>query len=367
MYHLYGGRIPILTEPSAGVIFPEEGTEQEVWDLIEKDLMVAAEAGLPEKYDNENVARITSGAVYAQLGKMWMQRHEWAKAEEAFSHVIGKYKLTDNYFDNFDLEHEFNSESIFEINFTGDTKGDWTTYGTANSPSTCQRARYFAPRLVGGHSDAMPNGAYLAEFDKDEFGAKTIDDKTDPRKSASIVWTRSQKLYGQSFASLSGSTANFMKPNIWSRKYSNGVREGVTTEDDYSAINFRIIRYADILLLMAEALNEQGKTSEAYDFIDQVRTRKSVNLKPLSEIKPGMTQQQMREQLEHERICELGGESVRWFDIMRWGYLDDEAGKQHLLERDYEFETFRPGIDKFLPIPQREIDLNPNFNANTGW
>lgn len=80
-----------------------------------------------------------------------------------------------------------------------------------------------------------------------------------------------------------------------------------------------------------------------------------------------MTQQQMREQLEHERICELGGESVRWFDIMRWGYLDDEAGKQHLLERDYEFETFRPGIDKFLPIPQREIDLNPNFNANTGW
>lgn len=367
MYHLWGPRTPVITEPHDGMFYPKEGSEELIWEQIEKDLATACDANLPDEIADAELGRVSSGAVWALMGKAYLQQHKWKQAADAFSHIIGRYRLTDNYFDNFDLDHEFNSESIFEVVFTTDTKGNWTAYGTSQSPSYTQRARYFAPRSVGGHSDAMPNMAYVDEFDAAEFGCMTVAGKEDPRKKESIIYTRSQKLYGKTFAQLSGSTVDRVHPNIWSRKYSNGVREGVTQETDYSGINMRLIRYADVLLMMAEALNEQGLTAEAYQYIDQVRMRPSVNLVPLSQFHPGMTQEQMRQQIEHERICELGSESVRWFDIMRWGYLDNEAGKARLLERDYEFETYRPAYDKFLPIPQRNIDLNPNFSANFGY
>lgn len=362
LYHLYGC-MPIITEPADEVFFPANATEDEIWSQILSDLNVALLAGLPDTRPEGDLGRVTNGAVLAMIGKSYMQRHEWQKAGDAFKKIIDSnlYQLVDEYSDNFDKDHEYNSESIFEIAFSEATRGDWTTYGTSKSPSTTQRARYFAPRSVGGHSDAQPNYFYL-----NEFTDKTVDGKQDPRKRASIIYYPTQKLYGKTYLQLGGSAdINPDQPIIWCAKYSNGTWRDF--EDDFSPINLRIIRYADVLLMYAEALNNQGLTNEAYPWIDKVRTRKSVNLKKLADIKPNMSQQEMQEQIEHERICELGGESVRWFDIFRWGYLDTEEGKTKMYAHDYEFKTFRPGIDKFLPIPQQDIDLNPNFKPNTGF
>lgn len=363
LYHLYGD-VPVVTEPFDEVSFPERATDEEVWAQIAADLQTALDADLPWKWSGNDLGRIGKGAVYAMIGKMHMQRHEWQEAADAFKAIIdsNQFKLVDNYSDNFDLEHEFNSESIFEVSFYDDgTKGTWTEYGSARSIRTSQRAKYFAPRSVGGHSDAQPNNFYLNEFtDKTKAG------KEDPRKRASILYYPTDRFYGKTYLALGGTVKlNSKTPMIWSKKYSNGYWRGY--EDEWSGINLRVIRYADILLMYAEALNNLGQTHEAYQYIDQVRQRKSVDLVTLESVKPNMTQQEMQKQIEHERITELGGESERWFDLWRWGYLDTEEGKEELEKHDYEFETFRPGISKLLPIPQADVDLDKNLKQNPGY
>jgi hypothetical protein len=129
--------------------------------------------------------------------------------------------------------------------------------------------------------------------------------------------------------------------------------------------NFRSIRYADVLLMYAEALNNLNRTTEAYPFVDRVRQR--AGLRPLSVVRPGMTRDQFQLQLEHERITELTGESTRWNDLVRWGYMDDPAKLALLKARDPEFNNQLLGR-KYAPIPQSEIDINPNgLRQNNGW
>ena len=80
-----------------------------------------------------------------------------------------------------------------------------------------------------------------------------------------------------------------------------------------------------------------------------------------------MTAAQFQLQLEHERVTELTGESVRWNDLARWGYFEDAAKLAQLKARDNEFNNFVLGRNKFMPIPQAEIDINPNLVQNPGW
>lgn len=80
-----------------------------------------------------------------------------------------------------------------------------------------------------------------------------------------------------------------------------------------------------------------------------------------------MTAAQFQLQLEHERITELTGESVRWNDLARWGYFDDAAKLIQLKARDAEFNNFTIPRNKLMPIPQSERDINPNLKQNPGW
>ena len=117
--------------------------------------------------------------------------------------------------------------------------------------------------------------------------------------------------------------------------------------------------------MYAEALNNLNRTPEAYAPVNRVRQR--AGLTSLSVIRPNMTQVQFQQQLEHERITELTGESVRWNDLSRWGYFDDPAKINQLKARDPDFNNFVVGRNKYMPIPQSEIDINPNLKQNPGW
>jgi hypothetical protein len=128
----------------------------------------------------------------------------------------------------------------------------------------------------------------------------------------------------------------------------------------HSGNNYRYVRYADVLLLYAEALNAQGKTDLAYPFVDKVRQR--AGLAPLSTVMPGLNQQDFLTQLKHERITELTGEGHRWEDLARWGDLGPQ-----LASRDAGFANFKIGKDEFLPIPQFDLDINPNLKQNPGY
>lgn len=103
-----------------------------------------------------------------------------------------------------------------------------------------------------------------------------------------------------------------------------------------------------------------GQTAQAYPYVDRVRQR--AGLAPLSSVMPGLSQQQFLDQLKHERITELSGEGHRWDDLDRWG----ELGPQ-LASRDAGFANFKKGRDELLPIPQQDIDADPNLKQNPGY
>jgi len=132
---------------------------------------------------------------------------------------------------------------------------------------------------------------------------------------------------------------------------------GLPDQDWDAGINFRVIRYADVLLMEAEALNELGRTAEAYPFVGRVRAR--VTMPPLP---AGLTQAEMRDRILRERMFELGLEGQRWADLARHDLLTPA-----LQANDAEFDFFVAGKSELLPIPQSERDLNPNVKQNPGW
>ncbi len=112
--------------------------------------------------------------------------------------------------------------------------------------------------------------------------------------------------------------------------------------------------------MYAECLNELGRTVEAYQYVDRVRSR--VNLPALSDVMPNLSQAEFLEQIKHERLLELTGEGHRFNDLKRWGDLGPE-----LADRDPGFANFQIGKHELLPIPQSDLDINPNLTQNPNW
>lgn len=208
-----------------------------------------------------------------------------------------------------------------------------------------------------GFSDYLPTRWIYNEYKKE----KTVDGKSDPRLLATIA----------SYEPADNSTTAYGRPwfnpqdRIYPRKYSNDFAGTTRTAEDAvlgSFINYRVLRYADILLMYAEVLNETNRTAEAYAYIQQVRSR--VNLPNLAITAPGLSQAGMRDQLAHERALEFAIEGQRINDLIRWGWFADAAKLAELKSHDADFNTYTPG-NEYLPVPQSELDLNTNLTANT--
>jgi starch-binding outer membrane protein, SusD/RagB family len=206
-----------------------------------------------------------------------------------------------------------------------------------------------------GFSDYLPTRWIYNEYKKE----KTVDGKSDPRLLATIASyepaDNSTMAYGREWWN--------SQTSIYPRKYTNdGVGNGKTFEGAAeSGINYRVLRFADILLMYAEVLNETGNTAGAYPYIQQVRTR--AKLPDLATVKPNMTQTEMRDQIAHERALEFAIEGQRINDLIRWGWFYDAAKLAELKAHDADFNTWTPG-NEYLPIPQRELDLNKNLLPN---
>ena len=114
--------------------------------------------------------------------------------------------------------------------------------------------------------------------------------------------------------------------------------------------------------MQAEALVELGRPADALPLMNQVRSR--VNLAPIT---GSLTANATRQLVRSERAKELAGEGTRWYDILRWGLMNDQAGIDELKARDTDFVNFRLGVSKLLPIPQRDIDIDPGVKQNPGY
>lgn len=371
-YHLvnFWGRVPlVLTVPDVNSYNVPQSTIEQGWDQVIKDFTEASKL-LPVKYsdltgiDKNDMGRATKGAALGFLGKALLFNGKFTEAAAQFKAVmdLGIYNLTSAYRDNFTEAGENNVESLFEVQFSRDAGGADLGWGGTPQPGwgkTSARAITFAPRGVGW-TDVQPTPSIFNEFNVE----KTTTNAVDPRLDATMFYNKpgGMMVYGIPFATrYAGNQADLN--DLFCRKYQND--DTKADEFDWrSGINERILRYADIILMYAECLNEMGRTAEAYPLIQRVRSR--VGLPELTTARPGMTQQQMRDQLAHERLLEFSLEGHRFDDIRRWGWLSNPTKLADLKARDPEFNSYAAGREYF-PIPQREIDLNPGYTQNTGY
>ncbi|KEO74431.1 RagB/SusD family nutrient uptake outer membrane protein [Anditalea andensis] len=363
-------RVPLITSVpiESAEFYPATASEEELWSQITADFEQAKQL-LPISYlgvggpDNNQVGRATRGAAAGMKGKALLYQRRWAEATTEFEFVVGLgiYGLVDNFRENFGFNNENNRESLFEIQFATPDRVGGNTYNYGGEPN----ANWMQVSSVGhtyaqpgfGYNDFVPSRGLYDAFHLE----RTVDGRKDPRLLSTIASYEPEE---NSTTVYNGVPWPHAQDAIFPRKYTHDGL-GVATESqggvERSGINYRVLRYADILLMHAEALNELGRTAEAYDFIQMVRDR--ANLPSLSVVRPNMNQNQMKDQIAHERFLEFAIESLRIHDIIRWGWFYDSEKLAMLRANDVEFTRWSPGKE-YLPIPQTELDVNPNLLPN---
>lgn len=349
------GDVPLYTEPvTTPTGYKPQSPAADIYKQIIADLTDAA-AKLPTGQSKDGKA--SKDAANMLLGKVNMQKGDYAAAKTALLQVYGKYTLVDNFLDNFDGDvvvgsvsyapgfgHEFNSESIFEIAFVdkGDDNFNWGYTGEgASADGSIMRSQEYG--LVWGN--VVPSDGILNEF---EAG--------DPRykmtfyESGDTILTRSLKespvVLTENGMNVAQSNRNgVVKKRIY-RKYS--ILDWSDDGFHPDGINQRIFRYADVLLMLAECEAEVGTPAQAASYINEVRARKSVNMAPVTLT----SHDQAIAAVMHERAVEFAGEEMSNIDILRW-----RAKSYYPSIRPDP----KPGQVALFPIPTSETSANPSI------
>ncbi len=284
-----------------------------VYEQIIADLKDAA-AKLPASYGSSDLGRATKGAAHGLLGAVYLTNKDYSNAKAALETVIqsGQYQLWPTYADVFKPANAHQKESLFEVEYKAGNIGQGSSYMFQYSP-------YPYSEPVGG----VGSGEGL-NVPTDEFIA--LYEPGDLRKAVSMK---------ESFTTTKGEVVSI--PYITKyhvTPFANGDTDA----------NWIVLRYADILLMYAEVLNEQGQTAQALTVIDPIRTR--AGLQPLR----GLTQQQARAAIDRERRIELAFEGQRWWDIIRSGRAVE------IMNTSGAGFTMEP-YEVLYPIPQAQIDV----------
>jgi starch-binding outer membrane protein, SusD/RagB family len=354
------GPVPIYSEPvKSPSDFQSRAAEADVYALIKQDLTDAA-AILPASYTGANLGRVTKGAANAMLGRALMQSGDYSGARTALKAVenSGEYSLVGNYLENFFEETEFNDESVFEISFfdRGDNAFSWgyTSDGSGEPQATVRNQEY----CPVAWRNLIPSDRYLNEFEMTATGAA----KTDPRLAMSVYRTGDTYNNGATVltdANQNGNTSviNGVTQKVSWRKFMLLYKMSFDAAQFHpGGNNQRIIRYAEVLLMLAECENEMNNSAAAVAYLNMVRARPGVAMPPYPTAQyPTGTKAEIQRAIMHEKTVELGGEEIRNRDILRWrkkGYLTVEPLSYFVANRD-----------ELLPIPQQEIDNNPLLGA----
>lgn len=326
-------------------------TQDEAYNQAQADLSEAiSRLPLKGEYSGSDVGRATKGAAQALMAKLMLFRGDFAGAKPYLTEIInsGKYSLVDRYLDNFEVENENNSESVWEIQFSEDfgNAGAWNGDGGDIAEVTF-RGQEYGPNAW---RNIIPGENLVAAFEKTP--------KEDPRMSYNFYRLGDTFNSGNSVISASTVQGDNSKPS-W-RKYQMIYKR--ENENSQSGINFRSIRYADVLLMMAEVENETSGPAAALPFLNRTRNRASVMMPEYpTAAYPTGTKEQMRIAIQHERQVEMPGEQVRNRDIRRWrrlGFLENEPITNWSSRYD------------LLPLPTSELDNNSaltNSDQNPGY
>ncbi len=362
---VYGG-VPLLTEVlDLNSDQPARSTKSEVVDFIVAEC-TEAEKTLPASNDAPNVGRATKGAALTLKAKAYMLDNKFAEAAAACQQVMGmSYGLYNNYEAMFTtVAAENNVEVIFDVQYAAPGLGEGSVqdarFGPASTSSAGFNSVFPTQQLVDSYE--MKNGKSITEPTSGYDPANPYANR-DPRLDYTIV-RPGATWRGLPYANISiqGGSATYL--GYLFRKYILTVT-GFLVND--SPLNFIVFRYADVLLMYAEAKNEvSGPDATVYNAINQVRARPGVNMPPVA---AGKTQAEMRETIRNERKIELAFEGIYYSDIRRWGIAKDLMNGKVIRKINGDQLDTRSFVDAFnlWPIPQTEIDLNPTLEQNPGY
>ncbi|WP_116788922.1 RagB/SusD family nutrient uptake outer membrane protein [Flavobacterium psychrotrophum] len=340
----YFGDVPLVLVPPttyAETIVGRTATAT-VYEQIIADATLAATL-MPNKA-TQQTGFVANGAAYTLLGNVHIVLKQWAQAEQALLNVQG-YSLVADYASIYSPSNKNNQESIFEVQyFDGPTAGVSSNFAYNFLPVLAN------PGVIDGFPDGNSNSYAGWNTPTPELLASY--EAGDLRKAASIGFYT-----GEGYTNI---------PYI--KKYVHGAEIAPNTND-----NWPVYRYAEVLLFLAEAANEQGKP-EALSYLNLVHANTRTGLAPIT----NTNQNDLRDLISQERKIELAFENKRWLDLVRTGtalqVMNAQGANVLANPQAYYFpaNVTPPGYvvsDKHLlfPIPQREIRINPLLTQNPGY
>ncbi len=332
------GDVPLIKEadpanPSKSAI--ARTPKAEVYTSMIADLKEAATL-LPAKsaYGAADIGRASKGAAQALLGKVYLYQKNYPEAETILNTVIttGGYTLLPNFADL--LIKDNNVESIFEIQFA-DLSGQGTSRITNDYPQG-----------QGGYANLLPTQSLVDAFEN-YTGATAINGK-DPRLFYSVFRD------GDPYDAVSPVFKKAWTPTGYARK--KGMFPVIRTNNSSLGFNFPIIRLADVMLMYAEAANENNHPAEAIAMINRVRDRVGMPGLPTAAI-PVANKQDIFKAVVHERRVELAFEYHRLNDLRRWGIAAQVLGPLGYVAPKHDV----------YPIPQQERNTNPALSQNKDY
>lgn len=373
LVNYWGGVAMPLESPSIAQIDLKKSTRAEVYAQVEKDLLAATDLLPPTAAEP---GRVTKGAAWGLLTRVYLYQEKWQATVDAAKKVMTMgYELYPSYRGLFLEANENNSEVIFDIQFLQPRyPTSWDIYLGIYDPLNAPGWSSIEPTQDLVNEYEMKDGSPYDATEAVRNPKNPNNENRDPRLDQTIFRR------GKNYNSVPYPVDADGWPGVYTgysfkkyTKYDNNTSlADAVGATGLSQINGIIIRYADILLMLAEAKNElSGPDAEVYGAINKVRARTTVEMPPLP---ASLTKEQMRLRIRHERRVEFAGEGLYYSDIRRWKIAETELNKTLVLNGSQmrgatEKRVFRKERDYLMPFPLNDIENAPNMKdqQNPGY
>ena len=348
------GNVPIVTsKKQQDIITVPNSTQNQIFKYVANDLE-KAQTNLPFTYkDKEDIGRATKGAALAYLGETFMWLKQYDKAINAFEKLDGHYQLMPNYLDIHSFKHQNNKESIFEIQFNGNDNLGW---GRDNYSTFIQS--FALPNEVGGNALALINPEFSSSFEsKDTRKQATVigPGEKHPDTNINISSYNSVQEKFQGINTLGTKSKPWLgndgeRGGYYLLKTWRALDPSATASVVFSKANVILMRYAQVMLDLAECKFKTGDVTSALKLLNEVRKRAK-----LKSLQPTDFMDALLTEYRHE----LTGEYSFWYILRRSG-LANEYIKKH-------FNKTIPIGHELLPIPTEQLKLNTALKQNNGY
>jgi tetratricopeptide (TPR) repeat protein len=367
------GKVPLVLDvaKTPGEYNKPRAEVAEVWAQIEKDLQDAiVDLPLRSKYSGADLARVSLGTAQALLGKAYLYQGKYAAAAAEFQKIIDskEYELNTDYAKILRIASEFGKESLFEISYANDMNYTWGNFQWGNNGRNAENNIHWqlcGPRgdgwFDGGKTGLVAGWGFCYPTDKLYQAFVSANDTC--RLRSSILSEADLIAKGGKLRNADkGNTLPWGCEGYVRLKYGPYAAESITAEGSIRELNYgtniRMIRYADVLLMAAEAYNKSGDDGKALGYLNEVRKR--AKLSDATESGAALF-----DKIVAERQLELAFEGVRFQDLKRWGMAKTVLANQGKLvpKGDGTYLTVDGAGFKdknmLLPIPEQEMSVNP--------